>query len=41
MRAGTAYQDPLPTGALILADGTVFYGYGAGKTGEISAEICF
>lgn len=26
---------------LLLADGTVFYGYGIGATGTISGEICF
>jgi len=29
------------TGALALADGTVFYGHGAGAAGEAAAELCF
>ena len=30
-----------PTACLALADGTVFYGYGFGATGQRSAELCF
>ena len=30
-----------PTACLALADGTVFYGYGFGATGEAVAELCF
>lgn len=30
-----------PTAALVLADGTVFWGQGCGATGEAVAEICF
>ncbi len=30
-----------PTACLTLADGTVFYGYGFGATGETQAELCF
>lgn len=30
-----------PTACLTLADGTVFYGYGFGATGETVAELCF
>ncbi|MCT4608007.1 MAG: glutamine-hydrolyzing carbamoyl-phosphate synthase small subunit [Pelagimonas sp.] len=30
-----------PTACLALADGTVFYGYGFGATGETTAELCF
>ncbi len=30
-----------PTACLVLADGTVFYGKGFGKTGQTTAELCF
>jgi carbamoyl-phosphate synthase small subunit len=30
-----------PTGVLVLADGTVFWGQGCGATGEAVAEVCF
>ncbi len=30
-----------PTACLALADGTVFYGYGFGATGQAEAELCF
>lgn len=30
-----------PTACLALADGTVFYGYGFGATGQTVAELCF
>lgn len=30
-----------PTGALVLADGTVFKGYGAGAAGMAAGEVCF
>ena len=30
-----------PTACLALADGTLFYGYGFGATGETVAELCF
>ncbi len=30
-----------PTACLALADGTVFYGFGFGATGETTAELCF
>ncbi len=30
-----------PTGCLVLADGTVFYGKGFGATGTAQAELCF
>ncbi len=32
---------PSPNAALILADGTVFSGYGIGATGTTAGEICF
>ncbi|MBU6373569.1 MAG: glutamine-hydrolyzing carbamoyl-phosphate synthase small subunit [Alphaproteobacteria bacterium] len=30
-----------PTGALVLADGTVFFGQGVGAVGEAVGEVCF
>ncbi|MEM6387860.1 MAG: glutamine-hydrolyzing carbamoyl-phosphate synthase small subunit [Pseudomonadota bacterium] len=30
-----------PTACLALADGTIFYGYGFGATGQRQAELCF
>lgn len=30
-----------PTGALVLADGTVFFGQGVGAAGEAVGEVCF
>lgn len=30
-----------PTACLALADGTLFYGYGFGATGQTTAELCF
>jgi len=30
-----------PTGALVLADGSVFWGRGLGETGEAIGEVCF
>ncbi|MBX9726876.1 MAG: glutamine-hydrolyzing carbamoyl-phosphate synthase small subunit [Rickettsiales bacterium] len=32
---------PAPNAALLLADGTVFFGYGIGALGTTSGEICF
>jgi len=32
---------PKPTACLALADGTLFYGYGFGATGQTVAELCF
>ncbi len=32
---------PRPTACLVLADGTIFYGFGFGATGETVAELCF
>ncbi|MGB0960411.1 MAG: glutamine-hydrolyzing carbamoyl-phosphate synthase small subunit [Halocynthiibacter sp.] len=34
-------ENTTPTACLALADGTIFYGYGFGATGEASAEACF
>ena len=30
-----------PTACIVLADGTIFYGYGFGAHGNIQAELCF
>lgn len=30
-----------PTACIVLADGTIFYGYGFGAKGSIEAELCF
>ncbi|MEL6679366.1 MAG: carbamoyl phosphate synthase small subunit, partial [Pseudomonadota bacterium] len=38
--AATAGADR-PTAALVLADGTVFYGRGFGAEGVVEAELCF
>ncbi|MEL6426851.1 MAG: carbamoyl-phosphate synthase domain-containing protein, partial [Pseudomonadota bacterium] len=38
--AATAGADR-PTAALVLADGTVFYGRGFGASGIVEAELCF
>lgn len=32
---------PAPNAALVLADGTVFSGYGIGAEGSTAGEICF
>jgi carbamoyl-phosphate synthase small subunit len=32
---------PAPNAALMLGDGTVFFGYGIGALGTTSGEICF
>ena len=32
---------PAPNAALMLADGTVFFGYGVGAPGAVAGEICF
>ena len=37
----TGWQVPKPTAALVLADGSVFYGHGLGATGEAVGEVCF
>ena len=37
----TATFKPAPNAALLLADGTVFSGYGIGSPGTTSGEICF
>lgn len=34
-------ETPKPTACLALADGTVFYGYGFGATGDAIGELCF
>ncbi len=37
----SAWDMPAPSAVLMLADGTKFYGYGVGATGETVAEVCF
>ncbi len=37
----SAPHPPLATAALVLADGTVFWGEGFGKPGETQGEVCF
>jgi carbamoyl-phosphate synthase small subunit len=34
-------SSPVPTGALVLADGTVFLGHGLGAVGDAEGEVCF
>nr|WP_306267927.1 glutamine-hydrolyzing carbamoyl-phosphate synthase small subunit [Pararhizobium sp. IMCC3301] len=36
-----AWQEPVPTAALVLADGKVLYGKACGATGEAAGELCF
>lgn len=33
--------EPKPTGVIVLADGSAFFGTGAGATGEAVGELCF
>ena len=35
------WQPPRPTGIIVLSDGTVLYGTGAGATGSATGEVCF
>ena len=35
------WQEPVPSAALVLADGTVLYGMACGATGEAAGELCF
>jgi carbamoyl-phosphate synthase small subunit len=37
----TATLKPAPNAALLLADGTVFFGMGVGAHGSIAGEVCF
>jgi len=39
--SSSAFGPTTPTGALVLADGTVFYGQGFGATGMSVGEVCF
>ena len=41
MSAATAPQPKNATGALVLADGSVFWGHGIGATGFAIGEVCF
>ncbi|TCT13701.1 carbamoyl-phosphate synthase small subunit [Tepidamorphus gemmatus] len=36
-----AWNDPVPTAVVVLADGSVLYGQGIGATGHAVGEICF
>ena len=38
---GWDVEDAAPTGCLVLADGTVFYGIGIGAEGAAEGEVCF
>ena len=40
-RAGDGWSAPVPTGLLVLADGTVIEGCGLGATGHAVGEVCF
>ena len=37
----TPWKDPIPTGLLVLADGTVIKGRGLGAVGHSAGEVCF
>ena len=39
--AAGPWVEPVPTAALILADGTVIEGMGLGATGQAAGEVCF
>lgn len=39
--SAAAPSSPHPTACLVLADGSIFYGYGFGATGQTVAELCF
>jgi carbamoyl-phosphate synthase small subunit len=39
--SNTGWQEPRPTGLLVLADGTVIEGQGLGATGHAVGEVCF
>ena len=39
--AGAGWSTPVPTGLLVLADGTVIEGFGFGATGHAVGEVCF
>ena len=41
MTNAASWKDPVPTGVLVLADGTVIEGMGLGATGHAVAEVCF
>ena len=36
-----AWAEPTPTAVLVLADGTVFEGFGFGASGRAAGEVCF
>ena len=39
--AGAGWSVPVPTGLLVLADGTFIEGFGLGATGHAVGEVCF
>ncbi len=41
LKAKTAWQAPVYTAVIVLADGTVLHGFGAGATGIHVGEVCF
>ena len=41
LKAGTAAKPPAATAALVLADGTTFWGMGFGAAAETVGEVCF
>src|ERR1700742_502866 len=40
-RSGAAHMTNAPTGAIALADGTIFWGRGHGASGVAAGELCF
>ena len=40
-QAEPGWSEPVPTALLVLADGTVFEGFGLGATGKAVGEVCF
>ncbi|HRK23784.1 MAG TPA: glutamine-hydrolyzing carbamoyl-phosphate synthase small subunit [Beijerinckiaceae bacterium] len=41
MSTATGWNEPKPTAVLVLADGTVIEGHGAGAIGSATGEVCF
>jgi len=39
--AGIPDRDSFPTACIVLDSGQIFYGYGFGKEGLDTAELCF
>src|SRR5947208_2406991 len=40
-QAKSGWVEPKPTAMLVLADGTLLEGFGAGATGHAVGEVCF